>query len=549
MRITSCSFRIILFVCVLFVMKVANAAPLFPDAQNDTLVVMCLNDFHGSFVQDRDLDIPGAGNVYSVINQLKERYPAHIVLSVGDSFGGSFFSNRTQGVLIPYFFDRLGITVSALGNHEFDNGQQFLSDKWSSQHPQNWTISYLCGNITETNTNKLPSYAVSDTVCKVKVGDMEVNVGLLGLITSSAASGTKKENVEGLSFRKDYKNILDSLCEKETLRSADIQILVAHIGTEMKDNAPQWMEEGLAGVLPKKISGIASGHSHKKVVGYIDNIPVVQGEISGKYIGLLRFVRNSNVWEPISPELMKVEDVVDTSRERMAVDSIVNARLAMADAPGMGMLCNVAYVKDTLLHDRNVNNRELTALGSYVCMGYAYAYRKHMHKEDMKNVVVAFSHFGGIRRSIIPGHLTLLSAGEVLPFVGNLRVYELTGKQIRRIVEAGINNPKGQLQMNNLMVDTVFVDGKCRVVNVHYVVPGHLDFILSDSERYPIVVDEFITTGGDGYDMGLFPDECRLSGMDGLFTTPSFLNFLWTLDEELTESYIYRAKMKGVWQR
>ena len=36
------------------------------------------------------------------------------------------------------------------------------------------------------------------------------------------------------------------------------------------------------GKVPTSIDGVASGHSHKCVIGYVDNIPVVQGEISRK---------------------------------------------------------------------------------------------------------------------------------------------------------------------------------------------------------------------------------------------------------------------------
>lgn len=540
--------KILLLFCVSMVTITGRAASETSDNNADTLVVICLNDFHGSFVQDRSLDIPGAGNIYSTVQKIKNRYPAHLVLAVGDNFGGSFFSNRTQGMLLPDFFQRLGITFSALGNHEFDNGQHFLADKWSVSRPNDWDITYLCANVVDSKSGRIPAYAISDTICQIKLNDDIIKVGIVGLVTSSAGSGTKKENVDGLTFRSDYKSVLDSICCKESQKNADLQVLVAHIGTEMKDNEPQWMEENIKQMVPTSIDGVASGHSHKCVIGYVDNIPVVQGEISGKYIGLLRFVRGSDGWKSISPELIKVEDVVDTSVGRAALDSIVNSHLVKADAPGMGMLCNVAYVKDTLLHDRNINSRSLTALGSYVCMSYAYAYRKHVDKVNMGNVVIAFSHFGGIRRSMVPGVLDILSAGEVLPFVGNLKVYELTGKQIRKIIESGCNNPKGQLQMNNLVVDTVLIDNKCRVVNVHYVVPGHLDIMLSDSEEYPVVVDEFITTGGDGYPESLFPDSCMIKHMDGLFTTASFLNFLWTLDEELTESYIYKARMNTVWQ-
>lgn len=536
--------KIILTTFFLFsFVAISKAAPLGA-AFKDTIAIICLNDFHGGFIYDEKLDIPGAGNIYSVVKKLQKRYPANLTIAVGDNFGGSFFSNQTQGELIPYFFNKLGIRISALGNHEFDNGEDFLASKWGSKIPKGWNITYICGNIENTLTKKLPDYAISDTTCSVKVGGNSVKIGLLGLITSKAASGTKGD-VGRLLFKNTYKEILDNLCSKESLKNVDIQVLVAHIGTEMKDKVPQW-EENVPTKLPKAIKGIASGHSHKYVKGEINNVPVVQGEINGKRIGVLRFVYDNGEWEKTSPLVLKVGIENDPSPERSEIDSVISKKLNDAIAPGMGMTCGIANVSGkTLLHDRNINSRDITALGSYVCMGYAWAYRKCAHKEDLSNIVLAFSHFGGIRRSLPVGPIDVLGAGEVLPFANQLRVYELTGKEIRNLIEAGIKNTKGQLQMNNIVVDTIRHNNSCRVVNVHYVIPNKQDVILNDAVKYPVVVDEFIATGGDGYAKELFPESSWKKEIQSLYTTPSFLNFLWTLSEDMREDYIYKGKMNN----
>lgn len=528
-----------LLICSWIGIPIAAATEI---AASDTIAIICLNDFHGGFVQDKSLGIPGAGNVYTVVKRLKNRYPHNITIAVGDNFGGSFFSNQTEGKLVPYFFNKLGIEISAIGNHEFDNGQSFLAKKWEDNKPNGWNITYICSNVKDTRTNLKPEYTVSDTLCKMDIGGNTVKIRMLGLISAEAGSSTKAENVTGLKFSNQYNCILDSLCKK--YNKDDLQVLVAHIGTKMNGNNPMWMEN--IARLPKSIKGIASGHSHKRVVGRIDNVPVVQGEINGKEIGVLRFIKQKKgLWQAIDPLLIEVGNERDMSKERAEIDSVITSNLEQATAPGNGMTCNIARVaKGGLKHDRNQNSNELTALGSYVCMSYAWAYRKHTNKEDMRNVVLAFSHFGGIRRSLPEGPIDIQAAGEVLPFANELRVYELTGKEIRKIIEAGIENKKGQLQMNNIVADTVRYENRCRVVNVHYVVPGKQDIILSDSEIYPVIVDEFVTTGGDGYSPSLFPQKKRRNNIKGLRTTPSFLNFLWTIDKEMCENYIYKGKMR-----
>lgn len=525
--------------------EAAAAATPTAAAPADTIAVICLNDFHGGFVRDADLGIPGAGNIYSTVRSLQERYPANLTIAVGDNFGGSFFSNQTQGELIPYFFDKLGIRASALGNHEFDNGQAFLAGKWSAKRPAGWNITYICGNLEDERGHKTPAYAVPDTLCQVTVQGKPVKIGLIGLITKEAGTSTKSVNVEHLDFKKIDSAMIKGLCSKKSVRDADIQVLVAHVGTEMKNGAPSWMEKDFPAKLPKSVKGIASGHSHKYVEGKIGGVPVVQGEINGKRIGVLRFVKVNGRWEKTSPLVVRVGNVQDTSPVRREIDSVITSKLNGSAAPGMGMSCYTARVgRGGLQHDRNVNKDSLTALGSYVCNAYAWAYRKYAGKEDMDNIVLAFSHFGGIRRSLPAGKVSVLAAGEVLPFANELRVYELSGLQIRKLIEAGLGNPKGRLQMNNLVVDMVRKDNAARVVNVHYVIPGRQDIVLDDSARYPVVVDEFVATGGDGYDPALFPESAWVRDIRGLYTTPSFLGFLWSLGGEMTEDYVYKGRIR-----
>lgn len=99
------------------------------------------------------------------------------------------------------------------------------------------------------------------------------------------------------------------------------------------------------------------------------------------------------------------------------------------------------------------------------------------------------------------------------------------------------------MQMNNLVVDTLSVNAKTRVLNVWYNIPGKEYVALSKNKTYPVVVDEYITTGGDGYSPDLFPeDECVDIKLNG--TTDVFLSFLKGLNQELSSKSPYRARIK-----
>lgn len=521
--------------------SMAGVSALMANHNTDTLAVISLNDFHGSFVKSNG--VPGAGNVYSSIERIKKRYPAHLVLSAGDNFGGSYFSLLTKGNLLPFFFHSVGIRYSAIGNHEFDNGQDFFEQLGKD------TIEYVCGNLTKSG-KLLPRTLrkVSSRVALPNSSDT-VDVEIIGLISALAKSQCKKEYIDGIDFSDDYMPFITDGLDKSGNK---VRILLAHIGTytDSQGNACWDDVENKASLRfgPDTISGIASGHSHKYVCGYINGVPAVQGTISGKYISVLRFVCKDGKVAPCPPMVVKVEDITDTSETRKEIDRRIARVCSTTTVPSIDMSLSdeIGNAVDTIIHDRNLNPKETTALGTYVCMAYADAYRKARGISD-EDPVLAFCHFGCIRRSLYPGRTDVLTAGELLPFSNELKVYNLTGKEIFKIVEAGIKNGKGCMQMNNLVVDITGIGKKTRVVNVWYNIPGREYIALSKNKSYPVVVDKFITTGGDGYPTELFPESKCVKDIKLPGTTDAFLLFLKKMHDRnipLSSKTLFKANIK-----
>ena len=76
-----------------------------------TVAVFSLNDFHGGFVRNDYKNIPGAPAVWQTLDSLKSVYPYNVTVAAGDNFGGSFFYAATKGVLLPVFYNDLGIRL------------------------------------------------------------------------------------------------------------------------------------------------------------------------------------------------------------------------------------------------------------------------------------------------------------------------------------------------------------------------------------------------------------------------------------------------------
>ena len=268
-----------------------------------TVAVFSLNDFHGGFVRNDYKNIPGAPAVWQTLDSLKSVYPYNVTVAAGDNFGGSFFYAATKGVLLPVFYNDLGIRLSALGNHEFDDGQKALAQKWQGAplRPAGWNLSYVCANVRNAS-GEIPAFAQPFASAEIPIGKgKSVKVGFVGLLASSTPSQASKSKIAGLTFDGRYTAVLDSVKRlpgySSTVGNADLRLLLTHIGSRMSDGQPEWDDKDAANLRlldDPTWNGILSSHSHQPVCGTINacHYPIVQGKWHGEYISVLKATIN-----------------------------------------------------------------------------------------------------------------------------------------------------------------------------------------------------------------------------------------------------------------
>jgi 2',3'-cyclic-nucleotide 2'-phosphodiesterase (5'-nucleotidase family) len=503
-----------------------------------TVAVFSLNDFHGGFVRDDNKHVPGAAAVCQTLDSLKEVYPHHLTVSAGDIFGGSYFYAATEGALLPTFFNDLGIRISALGNHEFDNGQEALARKWHEvrQRPADWDIDYVCANVRKVSGGQpefVRPYATAEVVIDKK---RTVRLGLVGLIASSTPQQASASKLVGLSFDGRYEDVLDSVRRlpgyADAVGNAHIRLLLTHIGTVQRNGTPAWDDldvPHLEAIQSPEWDAIISSHSHQKLEGRINTAqyPVVQGRWHGEYISALFFhldpktLRVRSVTTEICPVRTDLPLGPRAQRLQQQVDSLLTHTTTHGGTP-IGEILTEAT--DDLGHVRENKYRQ-SPVGSLVCRAYAEAYRHGRALSD-SIVIVGASHIGTIRSGFIKGPVSVLDVGEVLPFANRLRAFRMTGEQLQRLVDFGRHNRRfGWLQTGWLHIDGG-ADGS--VDALAYCGPDGSTRPIAADTPCLVVVDEFIVTGGDGYDPALFPLENEVS-TDGLpTTTDAFINYLRT---------------------
>lgn len=501
------------------------------------IAIFSINDFHGAFVRNDDKGIVGAPSVWQTLDSLKTVYPCNITVSAGDNFGGSYFYNATNGVLLPVFFNDLGITVSALGNHEFDDGQRSLAEKWTNSplRPKNWDITYVCANVRRNDTGAVPDFAQPVVSVPLTLPDgRPFRVTFVGLIASSTPQQASVRKLAGLSFDGNYPAVLDSvmhLPEGNLVSDANLRLLLTHNGTYTNEEGqPAWDDKdknNLYKIDSPLWNGILSSHSHKRVCGYINQVhyPVVQGRWHGDYISMLLCTIDNQTLKvtKVEPHSIRVTPKAHLNegpaRLQAQIDSLLQHTVTKGGTP-IGTILTTA--QHEMPHDRDHKYRQ-SEVGTLVCKAYAEAYRTATHQKD-ETPIIGCSHFGSIRAGFGKGKVSVLDVGEALPFSNALKVYHLTGKQIMSLVQFGLHNQRyGWLQTAYL---DVAKDAEGNVKQLSYVSPQGKRTVLQPKKKYYLVADEFITNGGDGYAPSFFPTKQEIKVANLPLTTDAFINYL-----------------------
>lgn len=486
----------------------------------DTIAVITVNDFHASFLPYPDQDIPGVGRLWATVDSLRHAYPSHVVVSAGDNFGGSYFSRKTHDAWLPWIMHKLGITLSAIGNHEFDNGQTFLADRWQSEplRPKDWHLDYVCANVTDS-TGQRPHYMQGVVTRRVPLtGGDSLEIAFTGLVTATTPYQTSKKHIQGLTFRGDYAQVLRELHQEPKVRAAfaraPLHILNTHVATEMDEGEAEWTEdnddEAFEGISRLGYHAIITGHSHFVVEGTIHALPVVQAECYGKHVGLLTFVYNRTTGHvralPARAVLVGSGDWAAAERDAMdaKMDSVLHATI---NDQGRSLGQRLTQSADLLTHDRK-NKRVISPLAGYICRSYANAARAALQLPPQE-VVIGLSHTAGIRTHLQKGIVRTIDAGQVLPFENKVGVFYMPGYVLKALLAYGLNNRSyGWLQSCDLSItanaqstDEEHEDDSWPHYTIDKVIytNGQEPHTIQDEHYYYVAADNFMTLGGDSY--------------------------------------------------
>lgn len=442
--------------------------------------VVSFNDLHGAMAEEAKGKNPGVAKMAAVINSYKQDNTDTIVVSAGDNYQGSAMSNLLYGKPINDVMKQIGVVASAVGNHEFDWGLQYI-DQWA----KDGKFEFLASNIYDKTTKTPVTFAKPYKV----VIQNGVKIGFIGITTPETAYKTKPEVVADLEFRDPVlaANEWAAKLKSGTLPEGKVDVVIAltHLGAAQDSKG---VITGEAADLAKgvtNIDAIISAHTHNIVSGTVNNIPVVQGYYNGRSLAKLSMMFNA---EGKLITIVPYSDSIYTYKNNIQPDAAVNAIYDNYKEQVAPILDKVIGYTDTeLTHDRYAD-QGTSVLGQWVT--------EVMNKAA--GTQIAITNGGGLRTPIPAGAVTVGKLYEVMPFDNTLVKMELKGADLKRVIENGIMNETvgwGQVGGVKVYYDKDAAEGNR--ITAMYLSNGTK---IEMDKYYTVVTNDFMITGGDKYD-------------------------------------------------
>jgi 2',3'-cyclic-nucleotide 2'-phosphodiesterase (5'-nucleotidase family) len=388
-----------------------------------------------------------------------------LLVDGGDEMQGTPASNLAFGRPIVDLFNEIGYSAAAVGNHEFDWGQDTLRARMRQAR-----YAFLGANVRYADGRDVP-WIRDDTL----VTRGALKIGVIGVATRLTPTTTRASNVADLRFL-DPAPVVDSLTRRLRARGADYVVVLAHDGAFCdRDGVNNCKGEiiDLARRITEPVDAIVSGHTHSLVNTDVNGTPVVQARLTGTALAVV----------DLGPDGSS-HHVVDVLSDSIAPDPTVAAHVREA----------VARVAPIVDRPVATIERDLNRDGNQYPLGNLIA--------DAMRVVgqsdVAVMNNGGIRTRLRAGPATYGSLFEIMPFANALYRYTVTGSALRDYLERLVaKRPSVHLSGVVVTYDSTAAEG-ARISSVRLANGS----ALSPDARYTLVLNDFLATGGEGLALG-----------------------------------------------
>ena len=428
----------------------AQAVEPTPDAASATATtdLLYFNDFHGRLDED---PVGFAGAIES------QRGPEDLLLSGGDNIGASQYTSAAQDDNPTLdMLNALELDASAVGNHEFDQGRDDLTERVVDRAE----FPYLAANVrvgSETGPLLMEGEGHDGNGAYELFERDGVSFAVIGAVTQATPSKLAPSATEGLVFTDPVAEVNAVAEDLAASGEADVIIAAYHDGSASQTQAESdrfWTETS------EEVDVIFGGDTHAEYTVSED----VDGDgtddraymQTGSYMANLGKVEVTYDAEADDVDLVPTltsydefiagqtpEQLVASSPRTAEVDRIVDEATATAEQIGSTPAGQITGDLTTAFTGTTRDDRQNeSALGNAVAEGF------RSELAESHGVDIGVINPGGLRNELYyvddpeeiidgdaDGMVTEAEINNVLPFANNLNTVELTGAQFEKALE------------------------------------------------------------------------------------------------------------------
>ena len=496
-----------------------------------TLTIVHMNDTHSHLEpQAVNLTVNGArttaqlggfARLKTALTEMRMLYPHLLLLHGGDAVQGTLYFTLFAGAVEYDFLNLLGIDAMTFGNHEFDRGCGPIPG-WITRSAFPW----LSANIDFTRE---PAIAELVFPYLIKVIDGE-RVAVIGLTTETTPQTTLDV---GNAVFLDAVECTRLQVAALTARGINKIVVLSHLGYD-KDKE-----------LAAQVSGvdiIVGGHSHS-LLGDDQKLPLIGLAPVGTYATELRAPDGKRV---LVLQAWQWGHVLGRLSVRFTQAGEILSHSAGITIPlGDSFIQNNVPVPPDSEAYRNIlaaltaagaariypeNPQVLALLAPYAAEVARYRSVKVATAVEpivrglnsgpgplacdsmlpaVPNARAALINYGGVRRDLNQGDITVGDVLEVMPFGNTLVLVDLTGAQIKSALEQGIDFLMTHYPGNDPPL-MPYVAGMKFSVSPHAAAGARVSVLeikdaggiyqpVQDAFVYRIVTNAYVAGGGDGF--------------------------------------------------
>ncbi|KQY64550.1 ExeM/NucH family extracellular endonuclease [Nocardioides sp. Root140] len=519
-----------------------------PVAGEVTLNLLGVNDFHGRINANT---VKWAGTV----EQLTEQGGADSTLMVGagDLIGASEFASAVDGDQPTIdVMNALGLDASAVGNHEFDKGWPDLRDRViGPDNARNANWDYLGANVYAKGTTDpvLPEYATFEVD--------GVTVAVVGAVTEETSSLVSPAGIVDIDFGDPVEavnRVAGELSDGDDANGeADVIIASFHagatqgVGSSYEDEIAKGGEFAEMATLDASVDVIFNGHTHQTyawdapVPGqagvtrpiiqtgqYADNVGQVSLTVDSA-TGAVVSYQSRNVARTTVPDADLVAAYPRVAQVKTIVDAAIAHAAEIGNQPVGEVTADITRAKTPAgAEDRAAESTLGDLVGNALRDGLPSDFEADLGIVNPGGLRADMTYAGNTagNPANTDGVVTYAEANAVLPFVNNVSLVDVTGAQLKEILEQqwqpdGASRPFLALGLSDNVrvtqdatkprgsrITSVIIDGVALDPTATYTV-STFSFLAAGGDNF------FAFTDGQASDTGLVDRDLWISYLQG----------------------------------